>query len=246
MLEQKILVRILLSFHLFPSSYIVRRLAKLNILFFQSLPKIMTLIRFVQRASILTGITFASIAFQNNSAIAQTEKFCVIASNGKTACGTLKAIERACVTTDGNAVICGKFKSVAAEQGQEAVKPDQGDGSLTVVDNFAFSLKSCRRSNTIVKCNFSIRNKDASKTLQLSAGESSMVDLSGKTYKASRVDAKGESSKTIINIKMVSEIDYQAVYTFDNVPKEVKKIQVLSLSSGNISGVNFRDITISN
>ena len=205
----------------------------------------MNLIRFVQRASILAGITFAGIAFQDNSANAQAEKFCVIASNGKTVCGKLKAVERACVSTDGNGVVCRKFKSVAA-QGQETVKPDQGDDSLTVVDNFAFSLKSCRRSNTVVKCNFSIRNKGASRTLQLSAGESSMVDLSGKTYKASHVDAKGENSKTIINMKMVSEIDYQAVYTFDNVSKEVKKIQVLSLSSGNISGVNFRDISISN
>ena len=205
----------------------------------------MSLIRFVQRASILAGITFVGVAFHGSSATAQAEKFCVVASNGKTACGTLKAVERACVSTD-NGVVCGKFKSVAAEQGQEAAKPDPVEVSLTVVDNFAFSLKSCRRSNVIVKCDFSIRNKDASKTLQLSAGESSMVDLSGKTYKASRVDAKGESSKTIINMKMVSETDYQAVYTFDNVPKEVKKIQVLSLSSGNISGVNFRDITISN
>jgi hypothetical protein len=205
----------------------------------------MTLIRFVQRASILAGITFAGVAFHGGSATAQAEKFCVVASNGKTACGTLKAVERACVSTD-NGVVCGKFKSVAVEQGQEAVTPDRGEGSLTVVDNFAFSLKSCRRSNVTVKCDFSIRNKDAARTLQLSAGESSMVDLSGKTYKASRVDAKGVSSKTIINMKMVSEVDYQSVYTFDDVPKEVKKIQVLSLASGNISGVNFRDIAISN
>jgi hypothetical protein len=56
----------------------------------------MTLIRFIQRASILAGITFAGVAFHSGSATADTEKFCVIASNGKTACGTLKAVERAC------------------------------------------------------------------------------------------------------------------------------------------------------
>jgi hypothetical protein len=41
----------------------------------------MTLIRFVQRASILAGITFVGIAFLGNSATAQTEQVCVIASN---------------------------------------------------------------------------------------------------------------------------------------------------------------------
>ena len=101
----------------------------------------MTLIRFVQRASILAGITLSGIAFHGGSATAQLEKFCVVASNGKTACGTLKAVERACVSTD-NGVVCGKFKSVAAEQSQEATKPDREDSSPTVVDNFAFSLKS--------------------------------------------------------------------------------------------------------
>jgi hypothetical protein len=206
----------------------------------------MTLIRFFQRASILAGITLAGIAFHGNPATADAEKFCVIASNGKTACGTLQAIDRACVNTDGKKVVCGKFKSVTAEQGQEVTKTEQGDVSLTVVDNFAFSLKSCSRSNTTIKCSFSIRNKGVSRTLKLSAVESSIIDLSGKTYKASRVDAKGESSKTIINMPMISEIDCQAVFTFNNLPREVKKIQVLSLSSGNISGVNLRNIIISN
>lgn len=83
----------------------------------------MNLIRFVQRASILAGITFAGIAFQDNSANAQAEKFCVVASNGKTACGTLKAVERACVATDAGSTVCGKFKSAQEGQGQEAKQP---------------------------------------------------------------------------------------------------------------------------
>jgi hypothetical protein len=56
-----------------------------------------------------------------------------------------------------------------------------------VLSFITFLLKSCRRSNTIVKCNFSIKNKGAAKTLQLSAGESSLIVVSGKAYKAIRV-----------------------------------------------------------
>jgi hypothetical protein len=158
--EQKNLFGVLCTFFYTLVRIIVRRLAKLNFLFFQVSSKIMTLIRFVQRASILAGITFAGIVFHGGSATADTEKFCVIASNGKTACGTLKAVERACVTTDDNGVVCGKFKSVAAaEQGQEVVKPVQGNSPRTVVNNIAFSLKGCSRSDTIVKCSFSVMNK---------------------------------------------------------------------------------------
>jgi hypothetical protein len=52
----------------------------------------MTLIRFVQRASILAGITFVGIAFLGSSATAQTDKFCVVASNGKTVVGRSKLL----------------------------------------------------------------------------------------------------------------------------------------------------------
>ncbi len=90
-----------------------------------SFGKIMTLLRLVHRASILAGMTLASLSIHSNPAHADTPQFCVIASNGKTACGTpLKAVERACVTTDGSNSICGKFKSAREGQAQdEATNP---------------------------------------------------------------------------------------------------------------------------
>jgi hypothetical protein len=109
----------------------------------------MTLIRLIQRASILAGMTFASLHFHANPAHAQV-KACVIASNGKTVCGQAREIERMCVTTDGSNKICGKFKSAKEEQeqGQESRQPVQGTIARKEVDNFIFALKGCRKSET--------------------------------------------------------------------------------------------------
>ncbi len=100
------------------------------------LGKIMTLLRLIHRASILAGMTFASLSVYGNPAHADDALFCVIASNGKTVCGTLKAIELACITTDGSNTICGKFKSATdvQRQGQETSKPSQGVARTVVVD----------------------------------------------------------------------------------------------------------------
>jgi hypothetical protein len=104
----------------------------------------MTLIRLIQRASILAGMTFAILPVHGNPAQADTPQFCVVASNGKTACGTLKAVERACVTTDAGSIVCGKFKSAREEQaqgqGQESPRSFQGNAPRTVVNNISFSL----------------------------------------------------------------------------------------------------------
>ena len=81
----------------------------------------MTLLRLVQRASILAGMTFASLSVHSNPAHAQLQA-CIITSNDKTVCGQSREIERLCITTDGSNRICGKFKSVKEEQPQESNK----------------------------------------------------------------------------------------------------------------------------
>ena len=106
----------------------------------------MTLIRFVQRASILAGITFAGIAFHGGSATAQTAQFCVVASNGKTACGKIQSIERACVTTEGNGVVCGKLP-IVAKQGQEASQPDRPTGARKEAGGVTYLLRNCKMSD---------------------------------------------------------------------------------------------------
>ena len=175
---------------------IVRRLAKLNILSFQASPKIMTLIRFVQRASILAGITFTGIAFHGGSATAQTEKFCVVASNGKTVCGTLKAVERACVITD-NGVVCGKFNPVASEQAQkqeEAGTPKAIAGYRKEIDNFVLTLEGCKRVAENVRCQLNILNKGKERKVGLNADNSSLVDSTGKSHQGISGDFGGGAS----------------------------------------------------
>ncbi len=77
----------------------------------------MTFIRLIPTASILAGMTCAALAY-SSAARAQTPRVCVVANNGKSACGPIKTIERACVTTDTNSTVCGKFKSIGQEEAQ--------------------------------------------------------------------------------------------------------------------------------
>jgi hypothetical protein len=200
----------------------------------------MTLIRFVQRAGILAGITLSGIAFHGGSATADTEKFCVIASNGKTVCGPLKAVERACVTTDGNGVVCGKFKSVATEQ--ETRQTVSGNAPRAMVNNIAFSLKGCNRSDTTIKCVFSIINKGSAKYITISGREASITDFSGKMYNGSSAEIGGNNSGKN-TMQVTPEIDYEASITFENTPAGVKKAQVLSFPFESKT-VNLRNITI--
>jgi hypothetical protein len=228
--EQKHSIGLFFAFIYTLVRIIVRRLAKLNSPFFQASPKIMTLIRLVQRASILAGMTFAGLPFQSNPARAEITEFCIIASNGKTLCGKPRGIERMCITTDGSNTVCGKFKSAkeGQEQEQQAKQPIQGNGSRIVVNNVAFLSKSCSRSDTTVKCSLSMRNKGTEVDFWMSASYAAITDSSGKTYKASNLEVGGQSGSAICSIKLTPEVDYEAVLTFDGIPGGVTKAQLLS------------------
>jgi hypothetical protein len=206
----------------------------------------MTLIRLIQRASILAGMTFAILPIHNNPAQADTPQICVVASNGKTACGTLKAVERACVTTDAGGTVCGKFKSAkeGQEQGQESRQPVQGNAPRTVVGNIAFSLKGCGRSETTVKCSFSVVNKGAEKDIVVIGHMAKFTDFSGKTYKGSNAEIGGKSEGAP-SMKLATDINYEAAITFENIPVGVQKAQVLSFPFEGKT-VNLRNISISN
>lgn len=231
-------------FLLYPSSYYSKAF-KLNFLSFQASPKIISLIRFVQRASILAGITFAGIAFHGGSATAQAEKFCVVASNGKTACGTLKAVERACVTTDSNGVVCGKFKSVAAEQGQEATQPDRATGYRKESDGVNYLLRNCKRSNSDIKCNLVLTTKKENKRLilQTGKGSSSIVDSTGRTYPSLSLEYNGNSQVTI-NESMSPGVDYVVDINFENIPTQTTKASLVNISTPKV--IQFRNVPFLN
>ena len=206
----------------------------------------MILIRIAQRASIIAGMTFAGLSFYSNPAQADITEFCIIASNGKTLCGKPKRIERMCITTDGSNTVCGKFKSAkeGQEQEQQAKQPIQGNTPRTVVNNVAFSLKECSRTDTTVKCSLSIRNKGEERDFRKYARDFKIVDLSGKVYAAASIEMGGKTD-VFTETKLVPETDYEVVLTFDNIQGGVRKVQVLSFPSGDKT-VNLRNITISN
>jgi hypothetical protein len=207
----------------------------------------MTLIRLVQRASILAGMTLAGLSVYGNPARADTPQFCVVASNGKTACGTLKAVERACVTTNGTDTICGKFKSAkeGQEQGQEARTPAPIAGYRKEVDNFVLTLENCKRVDESVKCQLKILNKGTKKDVGINAGGSSMVDLAGRSHPGSLTDFGAGPGSTTAEID--SKTDVIVSITFNNISEQIFKAQLLNLAFyKGIKPIQFRNISISN
>ncbi|WP_310410600.1 hypothetical protein [Chamaesiphon sp. OTE_8_metabat_110] len=212
----------------------------------------MTLIRLIQRASILAGMTFASLPFYSNIAHADTPtpQFCVIASNGKTVCGTLKAVERACVTTNGTNTICGKFKSAkdGQEQGQEEARtPASNPGQRKELGGVTYVLRSCRRSSSDIKCNFIITAKKANKlNISTGKGKSSIVDSAGRTYPSSSLEYNGDNQNNIFT-DMSPGVDYVVDINFENIPGQVTKASLLSIAMYAGSGVvQFRNVPFSN
>ncbi len=203
----------------------------------------MTLIHLVQRASILAGMTFASLSLHSTSVRADSPQICVITNNKKTVCGTLKTAERACITTDGSNSICGKFKSAKKGQEQETKQPIQNTSARKEVKNFVFTLKGCKKSGTNVKCELTIKNNGGENFIGFWADMSTFVDTAGKSHNGSTVDIGGASS-SYQAIKMAPDIDYSASITFENVPERVVKAQLLNLKLN--ESVQFRNVPFSN
>ncbi len=211
----------------------------------------MTLIRLIQRASILAGMTFASLPFYSNPAHADTPQFCVIASNGKTACGTLKTVERACVTTDNGGSVCGKFKSAREGQEQEpkqeeAKNPTPSAGYRKEVDGITYLLRSCRREDSNVKCNLVITTKKDNKSLYIASGKgySSIVDSSGRTYPTSTLEYNGSSS-TAFNVNLSLGVDYVVDFNIENVPGQITKASLVNISVIGGKVIQFRNVAFS-
>ncbi|WP_310482957.1 hypothetical protein [Chamaesiphon sp. VAR_48_metabat_403] len=205
----------------------------------------MTLIRLIQRASILAGMTFASLSFHSNSAHADTPDFCVIGSNRKTVCGQSRGIERMCVTTDGNNKICGKFKSMSPEQAQENSKIPRNYIYTKELEGAIFTIKNCRRSSSSMICTFFIRSKkeNVSLLMYVDKGSSSIISPDGKTYPSSRLEYNG-SNQSGLSLIMSPDIDYIVNVIFENVPSQISKASLININAGKI--IQFRNIPISN
>ncbi|WP_309742966.1 hypothetical protein [Chamaesiphon sp. OTE_20_metabat_361] len=207
----------------------------------------MTLLRLIQRASILAGMTFASLPFYGNIAHADTPtpQFCVIASNGKTVCGTLKEVERACVTTDDNKTVCGKYKSVRGEQAQQETRNLTPIASFRKeVDNFVYTLEGCQRVDTNVRCQIKIVNKGKERSINSLSERSSLVDFTGKSHIGSKVDLGGSPEFSVFST-IASGADAYLGITFNDVSGSIVKAQLLNVKIGN-RPIQFRNISIAN
>ncbi len=204
-------------------------------------------IRLIQRASILAGMTFASIPFYNTPAHAEPD-FCIIASNGKTVCGKTKGIERMCVTTDGSNTICGKFKSIREEsaQGQEETRnPAPITGYQKEVNNFMLTLESCKRVDEDVRCQMKIFNKGKTREVSLSSGNSSIVDSTGRAYTGYQTDFGRGAGSWYATVD--SKTDIIVSLTFNKIPAQVVKAQLFNLPfGGEMKPIQFRNVPISN
>jgi hypothetical protein len=211
----------------------------------------MTLIRFVQRASILAGLTFSSLPVYGNPVRVDMSDFCITTSDNKTVCGKPKSIERACVTTRSGGIACGKFKPPTQQEIEAANRPNstpEREVKAVVarreVNNFVYTLKGCRKFDTVVKCDFTITNKTAERNLYINDnGGSTMVDFTGKSYGSSSIDIGGKSENNL-GIPLAPGIDYVAVLSFNDIPNQVTKVPLLRLAADNQT-IQFRNISFS-
>jgi hypothetical protein len=178
----------------------------------------MTLIRFVQRASLLSSLVVTSLIIHGSPARSQ---------------------QRVCIITDDGATMCGKLTSSK----KEAKNPkQQNSGYRKEVNNIVYLLKGCRKSDTSVKCEFVITNKGAEKDLYIVASDySTIVDSNGKSYSASTIDIGGRSD-TSVTTSMAPGIDYAAILNFENIPDQVTKAPLLNFTAGG-NKIQFRNIS---
>jgi hypothetical protein len=170
------------------------------------------------RTTVLAGMVLAGLSIETNPASAQ---------------------QRACVITDEGNTVCGKLTT----QPKKSTTPS---GYRKEVDKFVVLLKGCRRSDTTIKCNLSIANRDAEKSLRIKAWGSTIVDSTGKSYKGSTVDIGGRSSSDV-STTISPGIDYVADITFENIPEKIIQAPLLNLSLNTTADrtLQFRNVSFS-
>jgi hypothetical protein len=176
----------------------------------------MNLLSIALRTSVLAGVFLASFPIDSNPASAQ---------------------QRACVITDEGNTVCGKLTT-------QPKKPSSGSGYRKEVKNYIFVLKSCKRSDTTIKCSLIVTNRGAEEYLSIDASNySSIVDSNGKSYSGSTVDAGGNTDSSM-HIKIAPGIDYTVDITFEKIPEQIAKVPLLKLY---LNGeVQFRNVSFLN
>lgn len=212
----------------------------------------MTLIRLIQRATILTGIAVGNLFFQNTSARAES---CIITDKGKEICGTPVSIPRMCITTDSKNNICGKFtrnknSNPNPNGGEEASKPTQSTGYRKDVGDIVFLLKACKKSDRVVKCYLTVKTKGAEPDVFIGGYYSKIIDSMGKSHSGNNVEFGGKSAYDGVTTHIYTGIDYDAIITFNDIQGQIIQANVLNINIGGINAPNstlqFRNISFTN
>jgi hypothetical protein len=192
---------------------------------FQKSFKTMNLIRIVRKTSILSSIFLAIASLSINVNPAQSQ-------------------QRACVINDNADTVCGKLTSTK----KETKKNTQVPVYRKEVDNFVFLLKGCKKSDTTVKCDLIVTNKGKERNLwivsQYPSKDSKFIDSEGKAYLVSAIEIGGK--KTNEYVKVIPDIDYTTIVTFEDVPDKISQAKVLELNLVNNGIIQFKNISFSN
>jgi hypothetical protein len=185
----------------------------------------MTLIRLIQRASLLAGLAFASFSVYGSPA---------------------RSEQRVCIITDDGATMCGKITNSKRETKNLKQK---NSGYRKEVNNIVYVLKGCDKSDVSVKCEFTITNKGVEKSIAfnrrvIDESRSTIIDSIGKSYQASSVNIGGESSGEA-RISVSPGIDYVAIFTFNNTPEQTTKFPILNLIADD-QKIQFRNVSFLN
>jgi hypothetical protein len=188
----------------------------------------MTLIRLIQRVSLLSSLVVTSLIIHGSPA---------------------RSDQRVCIITDDGATMCGKPTSSK----KEAKNPkQQNSGYRKEVGNIVYLLKGCRKSDTSVKCEFAITNKAAERRFTLwadnpgfSTGTSTIVDSTGKSYRGSIIDIGGQRNSSV-SLAIAPGIDYEATLTFENIPDRVVKASLMNFYADDRVVLQFRNVSFSN
>jgi hypothetical protein len=178
----------------------------------------MTLLRLVQRASIISSMFLASLLLYSSPA---------------------RSEQRVCIITDDGATMCGKPTSLK----KEAKNPNKSSGYRKEISSFIFLLKGCEKSDTTIKCNMSIMNKGAERFLSMTSYDVKIVDSVGKSHKSSRTSIGDENAYYLV--KIIPGIDYAATITFEGVPEQITQSQVLDIGTS-VGHLLFRNVSFSN
>jgi hypothetical protein len=160
----------------------------------------------------------------------------------------VKAQQQSCIITNDGTTVCGKPSKVKTPQ-QSAIKKQKVlDKDYSIV----FILNECKRIDSSVKCNLSMKNSGQEVQFSVKHETSKIVDSVGKSYSGYEARYAGVNSAESMwsgQIRLFPGIDYSIDIKFNNVPEETTKIPILIITTnrgGNLSyfEMQFKNVSI--